>query len=124
MIKSLIWVGLGGSIGSMFRFYIGHLFSKMSLFTHYPIGTFMVNVIGCFIAGFLSEYLGKNGNVDPTYRYILISGFCGGFTTFSALGLESMAMMESGRIIEFLGYTLLSIVVGFGACFIGMYLGR
>lgn len=124
MIKSLIWIGIGGGIGSMLRFSIGQLSEKIGLLPTLPMGTFLVNLTGCFIAGILSAYFSKNGTEDTILRQLMITGFCGGFTTFSAFGVESIRLMESGRMIEFFSYTVLSIVIGFGACYLGMFLGR
>jgi len=85
------------------------------------MGTFLVNIIGCFLIGIFSSYFLK---ADNYLKFLLITGFCGGFTTFSTFSAENISLWESGNYFILAGYILLSIVAGFGAVYLGLHLSR
>ena len=87
----------------------------------FPIGTLAVNVSGSFIAGFLLRYF-MNVQTHPSLRAALIVGFCGGFTTFSALSVETLRMLESGQWQRATLYIALTLVLGIGAALAGLRL--
>ncbi len=116
MIKNLLLVGLGGGIGSMLRWSVGLITSRSP--SAFPLATFVVNIIGAILIGLVYGYLEKNGNNDAV-KLILITGFCGGFTTFSAFSFENFQLIQSGLWHIATAYILLSTVL----CIIGVFIG-
>jgi fluoride exporter len=118
MIKNLLLVGLGGSIGSMARYAVS-LLIKTKLF---PYATLSVNIIGSFIIGLVFAMSIKEEGLSDNWKLFLATGICGGFTTFSAFSLENMGLLQSGKIGMALTYIILSIVLGIIATFLGYQL--
>jgi CrcB protein len=115
MIKNVILVGLGGSIGSMAR-YAAMLLIKSKSF---PYATLTVNIIGSFIIGLLFALSIKEDGLTDNWKLFLATGICGGFTTFSAFSLENMGLIQNGKIGLAVTYILLSIILGIVAGFLG-----
>jgi CrcB protein len=118
MIKNLLLVGLGGSIGSMVRYGSSLLIRSRQ----FPFATLSVNIIGCFIIGLVFAMSIKEEGISDNWKLFLASGICGGFTTFSAFSLENLGLLQSGRIGIALTYIILSIVLGITATFLGYLL--
>lgn len=108
----LVLIAAGGAIGSVLRYAL-----QKALNAFFPTGTFVVNVLGCFLIGLL--WAMANKGMDEGKRLLLMTGFCGGFTTFSAFSLESITMLTSGRWPAFFFYTTGSVLCGLLATFIG-----
>lgn len=122
MIKSLVLVAIGGGLGSVFRFLSNFIIAKnLPGKLHYA--TFLVNVIGCLLIGLLIGYLNKQSESDQL-KLLLVTGFCGGFTTFSTFGLENYSFIQSGNITTSLLYTAFSIIIGILFVGFGMYLAK
>lgn len=119
MIKNLILVSVGGGLGSVFRYLGGILISKQSGF---PTSTFLVNIIGSFIIGLLIAKLFHSPN--ETIRLLLVVGFCGGFTTFSAFSAETFQLLQDGSFSTAILYVLGSIILGLLAMVSGYSLMR
>ena len=118
MIKNLLLVGLGGSIGSMVRYGTSFLIrSKL-----FPFATLSINIIGCFIIGLVFAMSIKEEGISDNWKLFLATGICGGFTTFSAFSLENMGLLQSGRIGIAFTYIILSVVLGIAATFMGYQL--
>jgi CrcB protein len=118
MLKNILIVALGGSIGSVARF----LVSKLNLYVNFfsiPIGTLTVNIIGSFIIGFLTGVSDKSTLLSAEWRLFLMVGICGGFTTFSSFTNENLMLMHNGQLLSVLLYTGLSIFLGFVAVYLG-----
>ena len=119
MIKNLLYIFLGGGAGSVLRFLISNYTQKTVNINNFPLGTFLVNVLGCFLIGWLTAYFVK---VDSYLKFLLITGFCGGFTTFSAFSAENFSLWQSGNYGMLILYILLSVIMGFGAVYLGLQL--
>ncbi len=120
MIKNILLVGLGGSLGSMLR-YASSLLIIRFFGRALPIATFIVNILGCFLAGLFYNWLGAKES-DHMLRMLLIIGFCGGFTTFSAFAVENIGLLQNNQFPTAILYVLLSVVTGFAAVYAGMCL--
>jgi CrcB protein len=104
-------VALGGAAGSVLRYGIQKAFN-----TSFPLGTLLVNITGCFLIGAFGAILYQP---DEQKRLLLMTGFCGGFTTFSAFTFEGVQMMTTGRWAVFFLYTISSVACGLLATFLG-----
>lgn len=113
MMWPLIWVALGGAAGSMARYSCQKLFNTAG----YPAGTLAVNIGGCFVIGVLMALALKQA--DEQRWLLLATGFCGGFTTFSAFSLEALQMLQQSRLAAFSVYVLASVGGGIIATFAG-----
>lgn len=118
MIKNLLLVLLGGGFGSIARYLLSYIFTKNNA-THFPWATFIANSLGCLIIGLLFGYIQKNNLQNETLKLLLITGFCGGFTTFSTFSLENIQFIQNQNYNLAIIYTLASIFVGFLAVIIG-----
>ncbi|MDG2173132.1 MAG: fluoride efflux transporter CrcB [Flavobacteriaceae bacterium] len=121
-MKNFLLVFIGGGFGSGLRYLIGkYLNSSLGGF---PIGTFTVNIIGSLLIGLILGYAAKENSLSQNQVLLLATGFCGGFTTFSAFAHENFQMLKTGDIMQFSVYTIGSIVVGLIAVFIGIYIAK
>lgn len=111
MFKNFLLVFIGGGAGSMMRFWVSLIFPRSASFS-FPISTFMVNVVGCFLVGLLVGLADKYGDISLSFRFLLITGFCGGFTTFSNFAYENVKLLQDGHAIVFILYTISSLAVG------------
>ena len=118
MLKNLLLVGLGGSIGSMARYATSLLIRSKS----FPFATLSVNVIGSFIIGLVFALSIKEAALSNNWKLFLATGICGGFTTFSAFSVENMELLQNSKNGMALTYIMLSIVLGILATFLGYQL--
>ena len=109
-----LFVGLGGAVGAMLRYAISLIPYKGG----FPLLTFVTNILGALIIGFIVGYASKR-NVNDSLMLFLKTGLCGGFTTFSTFSLEAYNLFVSGSKILAVCYTVLSAV----CCLIGVWLG-
>ena len=122
MIKDLLLVGLGGGIGSMLRFLTSRLSARYISSEWALVGTFIANIVGCFIIGLVAGWLLFNVEKSQTLPLLLVTGFCGGYTTFSAFAFENVQLLQSGHNLFSVLYILLSISVGLLAVWGGLKL--
>ena len=118
MLKQLLLIGAGGFIGSVARFLISRLNTRIDWLS-IPIGTLTVNVLGSLLIGFLIGISEKSPVLTVEWRMFLMVGLCGGFTTFSSFTGENLVLMKNGQILPLLLYTALSIFLGFVAVYLG-----
>ncbi|MCU0338786.1 MAG: fluoride efflux transporter CrcB [Spirosomaceae bacterium] len=121
MFKNLILVGFGGAAGSILRYLTGYVAAKVVV-SAFPVGTFVANIVGCFIIGAVYGAVARWEWFTPEWRLLLATGFCGGYTTFSALAYENLTLWQSGQYGLFIGYILASLVIGILAVWGGFYL--
>jgi CrcB protein len=86
------------------------------------LGTFLINLIGCFIIGMIYAIASRNATTGSEIKLLLATGFCGGFTTFSAFAFENLELFKSGQYLTALLYIILSVVLGILAVILGAYL--
>ncbi|MCX7771028.1 MAG: fluoride efflux transporter CrcB [Proteobacteria bacterium] len=123
-IIPFILVGIGGFFGAIARYGVALYFSKNPTL-YFPFATFVVNILGCFLIGFLSYIAIYVKIVQPEYiRYLLSIGFVGAFTTFSTFELEIYNLINDKALLLALIYVLSSIFVGFFAVRVGIYTGK
>lgn len=121
---SYLLVGLGGALGAMARHSVGQLVMRFGPFG-FPYATMIVNVLGSFIIGLVIGYLSKAmPDWGQSARLFLATGFCGGFTTFSAFSLDAIVLYERGQVLAAAGYVGLSVVLSIAALFGALALMR
>ena len=119
MLKTLLIVGLGGGIGSVFR-YLTSVWTQKLVQSVFPWATFIVNVLGCLIIGILVGFFTKQQIENSDLKLLFVTGFCGGFTTFSAFALENMKLFQTENPLLALLYIALSVIVGIFAVWSGI----
>ncbi|MBB3560493.1 CrcB protein [Rhizobium sp. BK512] len=119
MFQALL-VAVGGAIGSLLRYYVG-LGSLRLMGPGFPWGTLIVNVVGCFIIGVFAEMTMRRFNASVELRLLLITGFLGGFTTFSAFSLDAITLFERGEVFAggiyiaaSVGLSMVAVMAGLG----------
>lgn len=117
-MKQVILVGLGGAAGSILRYLTSLLTTKYATGV-FPFATLTVNILGCILLGLFMGYIDRHLISNPAIRLLVITGFCGGYTTFSAFAFENFTLFQSGNILIFLANILASIVFGI----LGVWLG-
>src|SRR3546814_18225112 len=105
MIKQLLLVGLGGGVGSMLRFLVSVTTSKFVQGT-FPLPTLLVNLSGCFLIGVLVGVFTQPPYADNNIRFLLVTGFCGGYTTFSTFAHENLLLIENHPLLLALCYNI------------------
>jgi fluoride exporter len=115
-MKSLLYIFIGGGIGSMLRYGISVFFIKHN-HNSFPWATFAANAFGCLLIGMLWQYFLKNNQSELKYLYI--TGFCGGFTTFSAFGLETLQIIQQKNYTLAAIYILLTLFTSIVLVFVG-----
>lgn len=123
MDRNILFVGLGGMLGSMARYLVAYLFARASV-GGFPYGTFAVNVAGCFAVGVIFGLSNRFEWLTPEWRFFLATGFCGGFTTFSSFAYENLMLFENRDYGTLALNTILSIVICFAAVFLGLLITR
>ncbi|RED91754.1 fluoride efflux transporter CrcB [Marinoscillum furvescens] len=121
-MKEIIYVGIGGFAGSAGRYLISKWLPPLGAAGTFPLGTFAVNLIGSLLIGFLAAILTKQSS--NTLQLILITGFCGGFTTFSTFSAEGLKLLRAGHTIPYFTYLGLSITGGLFCCMIGWWIAQ
>lgn len=123
MIRTLLLIGLGGGLGSIFRYLTSLAVGKLIHHT-YPFPTFAVNIIGCFLIGLLIGFFERMQLPNPNLKYLLITGFCGGYTTFSTFTSENWNLIQSGNVLLAILYISASIILGLLAIYAGIIIAK
>ena len=118
IIYTSLIIGLGGFIGTILRFLLSSSIEK-SFAASIPIGTILVNLIGCFLIGLLSGYFTQKLGDQTQLFFFLTIGVLGGFTTFSAIAMDSQVFIENGEYLKMLTYISVQAILGIALCLIG-----
>jgi len=119
-MQGFLIVFLGGGLGSAARHGVNVL-SAHYAGSRYPVGTFLINVLGSLLIGVIAEWFALRSHLPPNLRLFLITGVLGGFTTFSAFSLEVGLLHARGETAAAAIYAIASVVFAVGALFGGMY---
>lgn len=118
MIQSILLVALGGAAGSVARFLVVQGAGRVM--PGWPIGTLVVNVAGSLAIGMLYVILSQRTPIAP----LLVAGFLGGFTTFSAFSLDALKLWEGGQAVQAAAYVAASVILSLAAVALGAALAR
>ena len=119
-MQQLLLVGLGGALGAVARWKLSGLVLHHTSDWTFPLGTFIVNVLGCLIAGILAGLVTRLDYFSPDTRLFLFTGLLGGFTTFSAFGVETVYLLRRSEYPTALAYVLLSVTAAIAALWLAM----
>ena len=117
MFRNLLFVFIGGGLGSAARFGISLLLANISK-PVFPVATLCSNVLSCAVLGLTVFLLGEKMNTEMPLRLLIITGFCGGFSTFSAFSYETAELMKSGNVAYAIVNVLLSVSVCLGIIYL------
>ena len=123
MKTNIILIGIGGGTGSILR-YLTSVYISRNFSSYFPFGTFAVNVIGCLIIGIAYGLSVRYSAISPSVRLFLTTGFCGGFTTFSAFAYENVKLLEQSNFTGFALYSVASFVLCIAAVFAGLLITK
>ncbi|MBF0567699.1 MAG: fluoride efflux transporter CrcB [Nitrospirae bacterium] len=116
-------IGIGGAVGAIARYALA-LWITGKWGRVFPLGTFVINISGSFLIGFVMSILAARNIIDPQWRLLIVVGFLGGYTTFSAFEFETGALVKQGESLAAMLYVALSVIVGFIVLRIGDALGK
>lgn len=123
MWQNFLWVVVGSGIGGGSRFLLSKVINDNSSGV-FPWATFVVNLTGCLLIGFIFGLIDRGVNIPPQLRALLITGFCGGFTTFSTFAHENYLLFNDSRFWIVFLYAVLSFALGVLLAHTGHYLSR
>ena len=119
----MFFVATGGAAGSVCRYLVGQW--SLRLFgPAFPWGTLIVNVAGSFAIGLVVELIARRLNASTEMRLLIVTGFLGGFTTFSAFSLDAISLVERSTTLVGVTYIVASVTLSLAAVFAGLALGR
>ncbi len=121
MLKGIFIAGIGGFVGTAFRFLISR-YIQVSWDSLFPWGTFIVNILGSFIVGIIFGVSEKGNIMSPEWRIFLAVGFCGGLTTFSSLSNDAFMLFQTREFMRFALYSGFSFFLGLMAVYLGRIL--
>ena len=120
-------IALGGGAGAVLRYQAGRALTALlgpATVAAFPWATLVVNVVGSFAMGLLAGWLARHGSGSETWRLLVGVGLLGGFTTFSAISLELMLLIERGQGATAFAYAMISVLAGVTALYIGLIVMR
>ena len=122
-MKELIYIFIGGGLGSIVRYILGRWVNTFHN-SNFPFGTLTINIIACFVLGFIIGLADHKQLLSPASRLFWAVGFCGGFSTFSAFSSETLTLIQQGQNSTMLLYIILSVVVCLIATFGGLLIAE
>jgi len=114
---------IAGGVGALMRYLVGRAAINLG-WAALPFGTLIANLLGCFLMGYLSWVLLHRWQLSREIQTVILTGFLGGFTTFSAFSLETVSLLEQGATLRALSYVLMSVVLCITMCFLGLFIAR
>jgi len=119
-MENYIWVAIGGALGTVGRYWVSGVVAR-TIGETFPWGTLLINVTGSLVIGFFATLTGPDGRVfvGSTGRQFVMTGICGGYTTFSSFSLQTLNLMNDGEWFRAGGYIALS----FALCLIAVWMG-
>ncbi len=121
-MKDLLLVGIGGFVGSVARYKLGGLVLHATVQSRFPYSTFAVNLVGCLVAGMLAGLAERHAWFGADTRLFLFAGLLGGFTTFSAFGIDALFLLRRGEWSIAATYVGASAVAGVALVWLGWQL--
>lgn len=118
-MTNILLVGIGGFIGSVLRYLASGYVQQSTKSIDFPYGTLAVNVIGCFIIGFLAQLAEERGVFTGESRLFIFTGFLGGFTTFSSFGNETLNLARDSQMMNALANVGANVILGLFAVWLG-----
>jgi CrcB protein len=119
-VVNILLIGVGGFCGSVARYLASGVVQDLSRTISFPWGTFAVNVLGCFLIGFIAQLTESRGFLTEASRGLIVIGFLGGFTTFSTFGNETYLLLRNGQPLLSFGNAAGQLL----ACLAAVWLGR
>ncbi len=123
MDRTILFVGIGGFIGSIFRYLVSLLFARLDI-ANFPFATLSVNILGCFVIGLVLGLTERGSFTAGEVRSFVVVGILGGFTTFSAFSYESIRLLQEGAFGPAAGNIFLNVAVGLAATWLGLSLSK
>ena len=124
LLLNLLSVGLGGFIGASLRYATGLFVGRFFTDAQFPYGTFVVNMVGCLLIGFLAGVTDSRDLMNDTSRAFVFTGMLGAFTTFSTFSYETMGLLQNGQTSPALTNLVLQIILGLLGVWIGIQLSK
>lgn len=119
----MLIIAAGSALGGIARYsmqtFVYRLYPE-----RFPLGTFVVNLTGCFLIGLFFSLAEKTGAIGPAMKLLLITGFCGGYTTFSTFSVDSLSLLRRGDVLNFILYAAGSLIAGMLMTYLGMRIVR
>lgn len=112
-----------GGTGALLRYLIGRLTLNLA-WVSMPFGTLIANLLGCFLMGYLSWLMVHRWQLSYEFQAVVLSGFLGGFTTFSAFSIETVNLIQQGMVIKAMVYVGTSVILCVLMCLLGLFIAK